>query len=324
MKLNVVFSLLFIAAIVEAKPLIIYMAVNGNDRNPGLSCEKPILTIARAQTIIQSEIKEQHKDVQIIFGSGIYYSQSVRWISIMPDHSITFASACDKNPSVFDGDGHGAWFIFSGHSDGAKTNLIFNNIQIQNYSNAIQFSGNIYQTKSSSRKNIISGCRFLDIGEDGYAAVSLHNSSENIIENNHFISIKRTDSCGLVHAIYASHGSSDNLITKNVFQECCGDPIRFRDGSNNNVVEGNRFIRTGINAAVSDWYCNHDKWRNNCTKKTAECPSWNNLVRDNQLETFFNGDILKATFTFSTKIPSGCSKPSPESERFIVSGNYIQ
>jgi hypothetical protein len=239
----------------------------------------------------------------------------------MPDHSITFMPGDDKNPPVFDGTGaKGTWFTFSGHNDGAATNLVFRYLCVQNYMTAISFAGDRKKTTPSSRANIIDGCHFLHIGEDGNAAVRLQNSCSNQVINCHFESILRKSSRGLLHAIYLAHLSCDNQILHNHFEICCGDTVRFRDASNNNTVEANRFTRCGELAAITDWYCDHDK-ESDCTKPTAEGPSWNNVVKDNILDKNYAGLQLIATAIYSSHLPSGSTPPPENGKRFIISGN---
>ena len=79
-------------------------------------------------------------------------------------------------------------------------------------------------------------------------------------------------------------------------------------------------MQAGELAAISDWFCDHEA-ESDCTKPTAECPSWNNIVKDNVLDRNFAGKPLEATFVYSNHLPTGCSNPSPEAQRFVVSGN---
>jgi hypothetical protein len=93
-----------------------------------------------------------------------------------------------------------------------------------------------------------------------------------VIKNNRFIHIKNRERCLLLHSIYVAHDSTKNVIEGNIFEDSCGDAIRFRDGSSANLVKDNIFIDAWDKAPVSDWYCDRDR-RDDCTKATGECPS---------------------------------------------------
>ena len=298
-----------------------YLSPEGDDARSGLALEQSVRSLACAQEVISRATVQAPNDAEVRISPGTYVGQTVKWSFFMAAHSITFLPLSDdKNRPVFDGEGRGTWFTFSARADGAPTNLIFRYLKVQNYQTAISFNGNRNDAQSSSRGNTIYGCYFLNVGEKSTAAVRLVNSSGNRIVNSHFVSIVSSAQPGILHAIYAAHGSSENLILRNRFKSCCGDTIRFRDASNGNTVEGNRFILSGENAAVSDWYCDHDK-ESDCTKPTPECPSWKNIVRQNLLDRNFAGGRLKATFVYSEHLPSGCAAPAPEMPRFVVSEN---
>lgn len=59
-----------------------------------------------------------------------------------------------------------------------------------------------------------------------------------------------------MHALYITHGSTDNLIEDNSFVDSCVDAIRFRDGAVDNIVRSNRFFDSWSRSPVSDWFCN--------------------------------------------------------------------
>lgn len=303
-------------AIADEGPLVLYLANSGVDERDGLSPETAIRSLRRAQDVLREQLESSPRRAEVRIAPGTYRGQSVVWSFTMPEHEIKFLPSEGKRRPVFDGAGRAATWFRLDHARGEQTNLNFHYIEVRNYGCAISLNGNRDQEETCNRANRIYGCRFVNVGENSTAAVRLVNSKANVIENNHFIDIVRSKSPGLLHAIYAAHLSSDNRIYGNRFENVCGDPIRIRDYSNNNQITSNVFIRAGIYAACSDWFCDHDA-RDDCSKSTAECPSWNNRFQDNQLESNFKGDPLPATKVFQDDETTGCGKPGPDAVRMI-------
>jgi len=108
------------------------------------------------------------------------------------------------------------------------------------------------------------------------------NSDDNVIASNRFVRIVNLEACARLHSIYIAHGSTGNVIEDNVFEDACGDAVRFRDGSHSNLVRGNTFIDAWAQAPISDWYCDREM-RADCTKPTPECPSLNNVLDNNRV-----------------------------------------
>jgi hypothetical protein len=313
-------------------PLVVFMGPNGSDQNDGLTLNTPILTLNRAQDVLRDQLRNHHRSVEIRIGSGTYRNQTVRWTFTMPAHTTTFMPLLDdKNRPVFDGSStkDATWFRL-GHADGQKTNLVFHYIRVENYSTAIDFHGNRDSTQGFNSSNRIFGSYFFNIGKGSTAAVRLVHSKNNEIINNHFVDVLRSGGCGLLHALYLAHMSSRNQILRNRFENSCGDPIRIRDYSNDNIINENNLTRVGVNAAYTDWYCDHDT-RPVCTsadtppgccgKPTPECPSWNNQFRENVLDKNFAGERLRVFRLFQDDEAKGCRKPTPNSERLRTSGN---
>jgi hypothetical protein len=114
--------------------------------------------------------------------------------------------------------------------------------------------------------------------------------------------------------------SDRNEILRNRFLRSTGDPIRVRDYSNDNTVNDNRFIRIGVDAAYSDWYCDHDE-RDDCTKPDPECPSWGNQFRNNELDGTWACDPLPTFHYHQDDSTSGCGPPDELAVRLRTSGN---
>ena len=119
----------------------------------------------------------------------------------------------------------------------------------------------------------------------------------------------------LLHALYVAHGSTENVIEENLFENSCGDAVRFRDRSDNNLVRNNRFVDAWSRSPVSDWFCNPAQ-RSNCTKEAGECPSMNNVVEKNQV-TARSTPAAGVFVPYGGKPPAGCGV-TRSSQRVIV------
>jgi hypothetical protein len=87
----------------------------------------------------------------------------------------------------------------------------------------------------------------------GYGALDLVSSSKNVLSRN--VSrdlINHAATSGLIHGVYAAHGSTDNLIQENHIRNCRGTPIKFRDASSNNHVIANYVESSGEAAFLTD------------------------------------------------------------------------
>jgi len=312
-------------------PFSIWMASNGSDSRDGRSSAAAVKTLNRVHEILVASDPET--DVEVWIAPGRYRGQQVNWTFSVPGHTVKFSRlAGEEGRPVFDGClsanncPGGTWFKLT-RSDGAETGLIFNYLRIENYQTAISFNGSRNAESRSNGSNRIFGCYFSRIGnvfntslEPSTAAVRLVNSDDNEIINNHFVDIINTRSPGRLHAIYAAHMSDRNRIERNRFVNNAGDPVRFRDYSNDNIINDNTFKKSAIGAAYSEWYCDHDT-RNDCTKTTPECPSWGNQFRDNHLNGNYACGTLRTFIYYQDDSASGCSPPSSGARRLRTSGN---
>ncbi len=323
--------------VVDPGPWIIHMATDGDDGLDGSTPDRAIATLARAHELVSTAATA--RDVEIRIAPGVYLAQQVTWTFTMPEHTITFRRRDDEGERpVFDGClvadvtdpatecPGGTWFQLR-HSAGEETNLHFWYVQVQRYQTAISLNANRNDEAASNGSNRIYGCYFYRIGNvfnpalsPSTAAVRLVNSDDNEIANTHFVEIVNTSSAGLLHAIYVAHMSDRNQILRNRFLRNSGDPIRVRDYSNDNVVNDNRFIQTGIEAAYTTWYCDHDV-RDDCTKPAPECPSWGNQFRNNSLDGNYACDRLSGFHYYLDDSTTGCAPPSPDAQRLRTSGN---
>lgn len=310
---------------------VVWMAPDGVDSRDGSSEQKAVKTLNRVQDILVDAAPQG--DVEVRIAPGRYRGQKVTWTFYVPDHTVTFTRLAGRDDRpIFDGCVSsnncpgGTWFILQ-HSDGAKTNLVFNYLRVENYQTAISMNGNRNSEARSNGGNRIFGCYFYRIGNvfnssvaPSTAAIRLVNSDDNEIINNHFVDIINTSSPGILHAIYAAHMSDRNQILRNRFENNAGDAVRFRDYSNDNIINDNNFIKAGIEAGYTEWYCDHDA-RSDCTKATPECPSWGNQFRDNHLNGNYACGQLGVFKYFQSDSTTGCSPPSAGARRLRTSGN---
>ncbi len=315
----------------EREHFDVWMHPDGDDARDGLSKGAAVATLERVHEILM--IREPDKEVHVRVLPGTYHAQKVLWTFTMPQHRIVFMPADGgKDRPVFDGclaNGAcpgGTWLRLK-HAAGQKTNLHFEYMHIKNYQTAISLDGGRNQEATSNAANRIYGCYLENIGnvfnaelEPSTAALRLVNSDDNQIANNHFVNVVNTRSGGLIHAIYVAHMSDRNVISRNRFSMSTGDPVRVRDFSNGNQITGNRFSKVGTAAGYTDWYCDHEV-RDDCTKATAECPSWNNAFRDNTLDGDWECKSLGTFFYFQDDSTAGCEKPDADARRLRTSGN---
>ena len=300
--------------------LHVYMAPGGKDTNSGLSQENPVRKLTKVQEIVSAKTKTPAtaKNVVVHVGGGIYKNETVKWKYYMLDKSITFQGSTTSS-TTFDGSNTTPiWFAFTtSNTDGlVKTNLIFTDITVKHYLTAMYLHGGVecvasLDDKDCSKKangyNTIKNMSFIENGprivngnvypEYKYAqyVIGLSETKYNIIENNVF-----KDNTGGIHthSIYANNFSSDNTIKYNMFDDMtvnlvsdskdikAGDSIRFRNQSNNNLVQGNVFKNSGVFAPVSAWYCNGDA-SDACVNAT-DCPAVGNTVKDNTMTGDYN------------------------------------
>jgi hypothetical protein len=314
----------------EVSPMRIYLDPGGDDQNNGQSSEQAVLSLTRVNTLL-TELQPR-RPVEVVIGLGTYFGQRVNWTYIMPNHGVTFTrpEGVDDRP-IFDGCRDdaclgGTWFQIQS-SIGEPTRLSFLHLRIQNYGTAMSFNGNRNDAGASNGGNRVYGCYFSRIGNisnpelnPSTAVIRFVNSDDNVVANSHFVDIINTRSSGLLHSLYIAHMSDRNRIERNRFVRNSGDPVRLRDFSNDNIINDNRFIQSGIEAGYTDWYCDHDA-RDDCTKPEPECPSWNNQFRNNELDGDYLCGQLGTFHYFQGEDTTGCAPPTPDSRRLRTSGN---
>lgn len=249
-------------------------------------------------------------DVEVRIQQGTYVAAPVQWTTYVPKHTITFlpidyelgeGRAGTSGRPIFRGDGkNGFWLRAIQQPADARLSFYF--LQVEGYSaGAISFDGgrtpNARPATTPGNGNSIYGMAFRRLGSKhvrsgvGYGAIDLINSRDNIIQNNSFEYLENfgRNEENLIHGVYLSHHSSANLIRNNRFYQISGDPIRTRDGSNENKIFGNTFTQTGASAYFSDWFSTGDHARKN--GNPLECASHGNLFYNNKLNSGYRGRV---------------------------------
>jgi hypothetical protein len=276
-------------------PLRIYMRANGSDLNSGLTESQSVRNLWRVQEILKNLGGEglgfecvadcgpgdeswwavnQNRNVEVHISPAVgkYYGQSLypggarEWTLSNAFYSIKFMplNGYDGVRPIFNGcagsSGPCLNSTFFRIDKSGRTNIIFHYIHVEQYNNGIVFVG---PTEGANNEyNAIYGSKFYQIGDaytqvtGGVEAVAFQNSSNNSVENTHFVQLNRATAPRQLHAIYIAHDSDSNHIRGNRFAENTGTPVRVRDGSDyNNIVE-NTFIKVGPEdgAAFEEWF----------------------------------------------------------------------
>lgn len=315
---------------------VLYLSPAGSDANNGTSASTPILTLTKANTILNTV--KPAKNVQILIASGTYYAQTITWSYYNPKYWIHFMPQTAGTTPIFDGctvsnptnpssQCPGGTFFQINISSAQSTNLHFNGLQVQNYWMAMSFNGRWDLYTGFNQNNVVENSIFYNIGNNfnpslsfSYAAIRFYNSRSNVVRNNQFINIinQASSDYGYIHALYIATYSHGNLITGNTFSTNTGDSVRLRDFSNENIITNNTYSRAGYYGAYTDWYCRADEGLN-CMK--LECPSWNSTFTGNTYgKTYMNGSLLE-TDLFQSSTMQGCIVPTSTSVRVNNNSN---
>jgi hypothetical protein len=306
-----------------AKELVIYLDPQGSDTADGLSAERPVASLQKAVRIAELVVDKEVSRIRIRIASGEYKRQAAKARGSIGGREIGLiaADSTQLRPR-FDGDGRGGtWFDLKSAS-GKPSHYTIAGLEIINYATAINFAGDRNSTELFNGENEVRDNLFTNIGEiarvgslPSTAVIRLVNSDHNVIKGNHFFHIKNTARCALLHSVYVAHDSTANVIEGNVFEDTCGDAVRFRDGSHSNLVKDNTFIDAWDKAPVSDWYCDRER-RSDCTKKSGECPSMNNVLENNTVVAR-NLKSVQSFLTYGNDRHADCQNDL-EGKRFVI------
>jgi hypothetical protein len=308
-------------------PLVIWVSPTGSDTSDGATRSRPVRTLTRAHYLAcsrdSSRCPAQGRPVHVRLEPGVYPQPHLTWWYYDPVYPSVFMPA-DYQPGddwadvaaaggrpVLDGRWTtriGFFFAPQRTSPTGRTNLQFLYLEWRRY---IRHPIDLHATSAARPAgNLITGNWFHHVGNYwhpgrpvvGYAGVFLVGADRNTIVNNHFTNIENnpaTAGAGQEHGVYLKDARS-NVIRGNRFAVIGGDPIRVRNRSSNNLIEGNTFERTGNRGYVGDWYCMPGK--TNCSP--VEYRSWANVVRGNRyLGPYRSGTTFRTVFCYD--IPGG-------------------
>lgn len=264
------------------------------DTSKGLLVAKDLqVALASAEKVVGD-----YERVSIEVAPGVYQGQ--RLVVRGNRHGIPLLITSGAGGrAVFDGGGFGGVWMKINAQKGQQLDLTIQRLEVRSYETAVDLRGSRVDPDAWVGGVKIMNNYFNSIGdiaspdaEPATAAIRLVNSDRNRISGNRFSNIRNREKCGRLHAIYLAHGSSDNVIENNTFEDSCGDAIRLRDGSNRNVVRKNRFVDAWAIAPVTEWYCNPSK-RTDCTSVKGECPSNGTVIKDNDVVSIsrYNGGV---------------------------------
>ena len=296
---------------------VVYLDPAGSDANDGLTSTTGVKTLQRAQAILTAAAPQT--DVEVRIKQGTYVAPTTNWRFYVAGHTISFmpidyeygdGAADIAGRPLFRSDGTaGYWFsgrLPDGHP-GGDTNLRFYYLQVERYSmGGLTINGG-YEPNSlgvsvpstaGANHNTFFGMVFQNLGSKhssagyAYGGIDLVNSSDNRIQNNHFLHNENTGgAAGLVHGIYLAHWSKRNTVTANRFYYISGEPMRTRNDSNDNDIYGNTFERTGTVSYYSEWFCDAS-----CVSENPghgrECASHGNVFHDNNTISGYSGRDL--------------------------------
>ena len=303
----------------------IYVSPFGNDANKGDIEDEPVATIQRAISLAEAALVGTD-EVMILLKPGTYTGQRFETRGHRENVPILITSGSGGR-AVFDGGGQGGNWMILKPRGGKLSNIRIHEIEVMRYETAIDVRGNRNNLEIWAGGLTIRDSRFIEIGNlaregapPSTAVLRLVNSDHNVISGNYFGRIRNNKLCGLLHAVYIAHGSTENLIQNNTFENSCGDAIRFRDRSNDNVVRDNNFIDAWALSPVSDWFCNPkdraERGGGQCTKHAAECPSYNNLLENNRVIARSYQETL-IFIPYGGKPPSECAPFKPAQRAMI-------
>lgn len=264
------------AALADSGEVTVYLATSGNDDSAGSSAA-PVKTLQGVKRVLKAQASSS---ATIIVRPGVYYeSTMVKWGDV-PQQALTFRRDGGTARPVFDGSRLTGSTQYWMNTAGGPV-LDVRELQVRNYrTGALRLD-----TDGNTVRNMVFeklGNRHVS-GGDGYAAVHLLGSSDNVITRNVFRDLENTDCPGCIHGVYAATDSDGNQITDNRFSDVTGDVVRLRDGTDDNLIEANSFTTSGSAAAnralVSFWLFT-----------TNESCGSGNQVKDNEFDgRFYNG-----------------------------------
>ncbi|MGD7789311.1 hypothetical protein ACQCX2_13430 [Propionibacteriaceae bacterium Y1700] len=229
---------------------VLYVAPDGDDAGDG-SAAHPYATLKKANA--QLESTKPDTAVEVRLAPGTYTEYGTRW-TYHSTHPLLITG--DGGTATFDGRNTQGNYLLKFGPDSAtraKMNLTVRHLGFTGSSNGLQVINVSAVTLSSLTFDKI-GTSYTGIGT-GYAALSIQNVSSVGIWSPKFTDvINSADQQSLVHAIYAANNADNITVHDPVITRVSGDPLRFRNGSDNFVVDGGQISNAGRYTAFSEWY----------------------------------------------------------------------
>ncbi|KAF2965401.1 hypothetical protein GQX73_g8177 [Xylaria multiplex] len=310
------------------------MSPSGSDSNTGANAADAVKTLKGVLAKVTTA--KPADSVNIVVAEGTFVNQSVVW-TYFNGQPITFAPpAGATSKPIFDGEGTGlTWFTMGDSADSTvPTNMHFIGLTVTNYWLGLDLGRD---KAPGNSHNEVRDMLFERVGAfythglpnpKGYAALRLRQSSNNTITSNRFHGVKNSnaadsngdgeneDLTGYIHAIYAAHNARGNVISNNEFNQVTGDAVRTRDGSDDNLIDGNRFIAAGKYSAYSDWIADTGD----------ECPSRGNRFKDNKVGDGYFGPFKVGfvTHVYGPDDRCGDGDGGTSPARIIETGTVMQ
>jgi hypothetical protein len=256
----------------------LYVAPNGNDSNAG-TLAAPLASLNGANAKLPTTLT---KDYRIIVRGGVYHQHWAVWTKSSPSHRIHIEAALGETP-IFDGRAAGASLTVMPVGLHLLTpdtiaNITVKGLTIQNYGQmGIMFRGEcnrVFDNEIKDIGNLAADCKQVPLpapnqsqlgwvfkrpecvewaGDgcrcEGYGAIDMPGASRSVVKHNDIIgSINGSQygsKAGLMHPIYVAYSSQLNLLEDNYIRGASGNPVKFRDGSSNNIVKNNYLERAG-------------------------------------------------------------------------------
>jgi hypothetical protein len=324
------FLAVFCMGAAGAAELVIYLAPNGNDKADGLTQRTAVASFQIAVDRALEQGSAKHSRLRISVAPGTYTAQRAV-TGGTPDGKplVIMSEKGEGDRPQFDGAGKGGTWLILKNATGKPTHVTVAGLEITNYETAISLNGARGKEATSNSQNVIRNNIFRNIGQIAFpegkpstAAVRLVNSDDNQIVRNRFINIRNIKGCGALHSIYLAHYSSGNQVTENVFDGGCGATIKVRDAASNNVIADNQFLNQE-EPVFLDTFCDRNA-REGCTRAEAECPSWHNEFRGNQMAKLGKKAATSPVKTVGDEQPPGCPSPPADRQRVKQSGNSLR
>lgn len=326
----------------------VYLSNTVNAIKDGCSPLTAMNSLSDINTKLMSDRPEATVFVNIDAGSGIYVTNSVQWRFFNTDHPTYFLPYGVQNPLTFQGSrwpgqlrpifrplgstgGYFLWFE-PGVTADTPTNLYLMGLQVEGFAKGgIGFKGSDdrkHRVMNNTVNNMVFkniGTKHQPLGALGMGAISFATASNNTVSYTTFENIENVvcaTQCtpdAHIHSVYTLWNSDNNTISETTHTNVSGDPIRVRDGSDDNRVEYSLFVNAGAKAAISDWL---NAGVSTCSiggvVSTGECPSFRNVFSNNEVQRRYNSTTLARLECVNHKNdrssatgPEGCMDSAP-------------